>query len=74
MLAYYLMWHINKKLAPFFETDGIGRKRKLTFDYVMEILKCIRIQDVEVCGVKSKIITSPTDEQDQVLRLLDVSI
>ena len=74
MLAYYLMWHMNKMLSPFFETDGIGRKRKLTFDYVIEILKSIRIQDVEVCGTKSKIITTPTDEQDQILKLLNVSI
>ena len=74
MLAYYVMWHMNKMLAPFFETDGVGRKRKLTFDYVMEILKSIRIQDVEVCGAKSKIISSPTDEQDQILKLLNVSI
>ena len=74
MLAYYVMWHMNQMLKPFFETDGIGRKRKYTFDYVMEILKCIRIQDVEVCGVKSKVISAPNDEQAQILKLLGVSV
>jgi hypothetical protein len=68
------MWHMNKMLTPFFETDGVGRKRKLTFDFIMEILKSIRIQDVEVCGALSKIISSPTDEQDQILKLLNVCI
>ena len=74
MLAYYVMWHMNQRLKPFFEKDGVGRKRKLTFDYVMETLKCIRMEDVEVCGVKSKVISAPTDEQAQILKLLGVSI
>ena len=74
MLAYYVMWHINQKLVPFFEANGVGRKRKYTFDYVIEALKCIRIQDVEVCGAKTKIVSSPTDEQAQILKLLGVTL
>ena len=70
MLAYYVMWHINQRLKPFFEEDGVGRKRKYTFDYVMETLKSIRIQDVEICGVKSEVISTPTDEQSKILKLL----
>ena len=74
MLAYYVMWHMNQRLEPFFATDGKGKSRKITFDYVIEVLKCIRIQDVEVCGAKSKVISSPTDEQTQILQHLCVSI
>ena len=74
MLAYYVMWHMNQRLEPFFDTDGIGPNRKYTFDYVMEILKCIRIQDVEVCGAKSSIISNPTDEQAKILNHLKVNI
>jgi transposase len=74
MLAYYVMWHMNQRLKPFFATDGKGKDRKYTFDYVTEILKCIRIQDVEVCGAKSKVISTPTDEQALILKYLGVSI
>jgi len=74
MLAYYVMWHMNQRLKPFFATDGIGSDRRYTFDYVMEILKCIRIQDVEVYGAKSKIISTPTHEQALILKHLGVSL
>ena len=74
MLAYYIMWHMNQRLKPLFEADGVGRNRKCSFDYVMEILKCIRIQSVEISGFKSNVISKPTDEQKQILELLGVSL
>jgi len=74
MLAYYVMWHMNQRLIPFFATDGVGPNRKYTFDYVMESLKRISIQNVEVCGAKSSVITKPTGEQAQILKHLGVSL
>jgi len=74
MLAYYVMWHINQRLKTFFDANGVGRKRKYTFDYAIETLKSIRIQDIEVCGAKTKIISTPTIEQTKILDLLDVSL
>jgi transposase len=74
MLAYYAMWHMKQRLQPLFDSDGAGAKRKYTFDYVIETLKCIRMENVEVCGVNSSVITTPTDEQNRILQLLDVSI
>ena len=74
MLAYYVMWHMNQRLKPLFESDGIGKDRKYTFDYVMETLKCIRIQDVMVCGAKSKVLSAPTDEQALILNHLGVKM
>jgi transposase len=74
MLAYYVMWHMNQRLQPYFEADGAGRKRKRTFEYVIETLKCIRMQDVDVCGAMTKIVSTPTDEQAQILELLGVSL
>jgi transposase len=70
MLAYYLMWHMNQRLKPLFKADGVGADRKYTFDYIIESLKSIRIQDVEVCGAKSQVISEPTDEQAQILNHL----
>jgi transposase len=74
MLAYYVMWHMNQRLKPLFETDGVGKDRKYTFDYVIEILKSLRVQDVEVCGAKSKVICKPNVEQSAVLKHLGVSV
>jgi len=74
MLAYYVMWHMNQRLKPFFSTDGVGPDRKYTFDYVMESLKTICIQNVEISGIKSSIITTPNDEQAQILKHLGVNL
>jgi transposase len=74
MLAYYIMWHINQRLQPLFESDGQGNDRKYTFDYIIEILKCIRKETVAFCDTKTDVITKPTDEQEKILQLLGVSI
>jgi hypothetical protein len=50
MPAYYVMWHMKRRLKPLFEGDGRGRKRKYTFDYVIEALKNVRKNTVDVCG------------------------
>ena len=74
MLAYYVMWHINQALKPLFASDGVGKERKFTFDYVMETLKSIRKKTVDICGVKTNVITTPTDEQSRIIQLLDISL
>jgi transposase len=74
MLAYYVFWHMKQRLQSLFDGDGVGKVRKFKFDYIIEILKSIRKETVQVCGVKSNVITTPTDEQACVLRLLDVVI
>jgi transposase len=74
MLAYYVMWHMNQRLKPIFEADGVGRHRKYSFDYVIEVLKCIRKETIEVCGNISSIVTTPTAEQKRILALLGVTV
>jgi transposase len=74
MLAYYVMWHMNQRLKPLFDVGGVGRKRKYTFDYVIECLKSIRQETIEVCSVTSSVITTPTEEQNRILKLLGVAI
>ena len=74
MLAYYVMWHMNQRLKPLFDADGEGPNRKYTFDYVIECLKCIRKETIEVSRVKSSVITTPTEEQNHILQLLDLAI
>ena len=74
MLAYYVMWHINQRLQPLFDNDGKGNNRKYTFDYIIEVLKCIRKEKVEFCNAKTNVITVPTEEQQKILQLLGVSL
>jgi hypothetical protein len=68
------MWHMNQRLKPLYESDGKGSNRKFTFDYVMEALKSIRVQDVEVLGAKSSVVSEPTEEQAKILRLLGITL
>jgi len=74
MLAYYVMWHMKQSLKPLFDADGVGRKRKYTFDYIMEILKGIRKESVEFCKAQSVVITKPNEEQQYILNLLGVEL
>jgi len=74
MLAYYVMWHMKQRLQPLADSDGVGARRKYTFDYIMESLKSIRKETVEFCNARSSIITSQTDEQKRILELLAVKI
>jgi transposase len=70
MLAYYIMWHMLQKLQPLFEKDGVGWRRKYTFDSVMEILKSIRKETVDICGTESVVITTLTEQQNEIYKLL----
>ena len=74
MLAYYVMWHMTQKLKPLFEVTRVGKDRQYTFNQVIEVLKSIRKETVEVCGVKSSIITTPTEEQLEILKLLEITL
>jgi len=74
MLAYYVMWHMKQRLKPLFEVNGKGAARKYTFDYVLETLKCIRKETIEFCNTNSSTITALSNEQDHILKLLEISI
>jgi transposase len=74
LLAYYVMWHIKQRLRPFFDSDRAGKKRKFTFDYVIESLKSIRLNSVSFLGANSAVVTTPNDEQKYILDLLELKI
>ena len=74
MLAYYVFWHMIQRLKPLFEADGVGKDRKFTLDHIIETLKSIRKETIDVCGVETCIVTTPTDEQNTILQLMGVSI
>lgn len=74
MLAYYVMWHMKQKLQPLFEVDGKGKKRKYTFDSIIERLKLITKNTVDFCNAQSEIVAVPTEDQQCILNLLGISL
>jgi transposase len=74
MLSYYLMWHMKQRLGPLLGAGAKGKARKYTFAYILEVLKSIRQNDVDFCGVQSKVISESTSEQAHILQLLKVKL
>jgi transposase len=74
MLAYYIMWHMRRRLQPLVDIDGVGENRKYSFDYVLETLKSIRYETIDFMGVQTNTVTTPNDEQAYILNLLGVAV
>lgn len=78
MLAYYLQWHLIKRLAPLFEEqeelidhgEMQPQDRSLTLQSVIESLKSVRRNEVSVGGAQFQQISETSPEQQQVLDLL----
>jgi hypothetical protein len=74
MLAYYLQWHMQQRLAPLFASDGRGKNRKWTFSSVMRSLRQITINPVRMGKVEFEQVTVPTADQQRILDLLGVKL
>ena len=74
MLAYYVQWHMMQKLKPLFEDNGAGKNRRWTFRAVIDCLKQICLNQVEVSGVTFYQRTEVNQEQQTILHLLRVTI
>ena len=74
MLAYYLQWHLQKRLQPLFEADGEQAKRFWTIENVIERLKSIRRQTITIAGVACRIVSQPDADQTQILNLLKIKM
>ena len=72
MLAYYVQWHMQQKLAPLFASDGTGKDRRWTWAGILERLKGVRRQTVSMKGASVTLTSRPDDEQQELLKLLDV--
>ena len=78
MLAYYLQWHMVKRLEPLLseQREAIANKkmaiedRKWTLSHVIEVLKSIRSEELIYEGVRFTKETEPTAEQARLLMLL----
>ena len=74
MVAYYLQWHMNRKLQPLFDADGVGKERQWTFDNVMARLAAIRREKVAIAGSGFQQVTVPEPDQQQILDLLGIKL
>jgi transposase len=74
VLAYYLLWHMQQRLLPLFEQDGLGKEREWTVANVVERLKGIRRERVSVAGVEYDQVSEADDEQQKILDLLKVKM
>jgi transposase len=75
MLAYYIQWNATQKLKPLFESDGKGKDQRWTFEIVIQRLKSIqKIQSVILGNVVKTNISTPDEEQQQILDLLGVKL
>ncbi|WPL17512.1 Transposase [Thiorhodovibrio winogradskyi] len=74
MLAYYLQWHMEQRLAPLFANDGEGKDRRWTFRGVIDCLAQITRNRVTVNGTEFDQKSIPTPEQEQILELLQVTM
>lgn len=74
VLAYYLQWHMNRRLAPLFAEDGKREARKWTFKAVVDRLSAIRLQHVKIANTEFDQVTQPKDDQQHILDLLGVKL
>jgi transposase len=74
MLSYYLQWHMRMRLKPLFEADGEYENRRWTVKGVIECLASITRNKVSVGDVIFYRNSKPTDEQQKILDLLEVSL
>lgn len=75
MLAYYLQWHLSKRLDPLFKLDGKGKYRRYSFSIILERLKSLRSEKIKIGSVTiNGIKTRPDQEQIKILELLKVSL
>jgi len=74
VLAYYLQWHMNQRLAPLYAEDGKHAARQWTFKAVIDRLSAIRRQRVMIANTEFDQITEPDDEQQRLLDLLQVTL
>ena len=74
MLAYYVQWHIKKRLQDLFDKDEKNSKRRWTFENVIESLRQITRNEVSMHGASFYRNTTPNQEQKEILKLLKVNL
>jgi transposase len=74
VLAYYVYWHLQERLAPLFQKDGHGKDREWTMENVLENLAGIRKERLTVAGVEFEQVSTPNEQQQHILDLLKIKL
>lgn len=74
MLAYYVRWHLEQRLAPLFAEDGQGRDREWTMANVLQNLAGIRKERIRASGAEFEQVSLPTEPQQRLLDLLKITL
>lgn len=74
MLAYYLQWHMNQRLKPLFQSDGKNKHREWTFENVIERLKSLRRELVQIQEAEYTVVCTPDEDQQRILDLLNIKL
>ena len=70
VLAYYVQWHMRKRLDPLFSGGKKGKNRCWTFENVIEHLRQITSNTVQMGKVQFEQTTQPSETQKQIIDLL----
>ena len=65
MLSYYLLWHLNKALAPLY-----AEKPNYTRDHIIEIMKLLQKSRLTIAGISTETIAEPTENQLKIQNLV----
>jgi len=65
MLSYYLLWHLNKLLAPFY-----AKNPQYTRDHVIEMMKSLQKCLLTIADISTETIAEPTENQQIIQNLV----
>lgn len=74
MLAYYLQWHMQQRLKPLLEADGKGKNRRWTIRFVIDTLRQITRNKVQMSGVTFFKNSELTEDQKNILQALNIKL
>ena len=72
MLAYYVQWHMQQRLNPIFDGDGLGSKRRWSFAGIIECLRQRCRHTISIHDVQYQQDGELTDEQERIVNLLEM--
>ena len=65
MLSYYLLWHLNKLLIPFY-----ANRPNYTRDHVLEVMKSLQKCKLTIADITTETIAEPTENQRIIQNLV----
>lgn len=74
MLAYYVQWHMQKRIESLTQRQKEGKKRRWTFCHIIETLKQITQNKVKIEGTEFYQISQLTSDQQKIYDLMAVKI